>query len=80
MPMNERLLQDMLEWVVLGLLIAVAALVVLWLGGRVFTLLGKLLVGLAGFIWSLLKLFVPLLAVAALVYFVVRYAQKPKAV
>jgi hypothetical protein len=76
--MNERSLQDILEWVVLGLLIAVAALVVLWVGGWLFTFLGTLLKGLAGVVWALLRVLVPVLIVVAVVYFVMRFIQKPK--
>ena len=79
MGMNERSLQDILEWVVLGLLIAVAVLVVMWLGGWIFTFLGALLKGIAGFVWGLLKFLVPILVIAAAVYFLVRFLQKPKA-
>ncbi len=76
--MNDRSLQDILEWVVLGLLIAVAVLVVLWVGGWLFTFLGAVLKGLAGFVWALLRVLVPVLIVAAVVYFVLRFVQKPK--
>lgn len=77
--MNERSLQDILEWIVLGLLIVVAVLLVLWVGGWLFTFLGGVLVTIAGFIWRLLTLLVPVLVVAAVVYFVLRFVQKPKA-
>lgn len=76
--MNERSLQDILEWVVLGLLIVVAVLVLLWVGGWLFSFLGAILKGLAGFIWVVLKLLVPILIVAAVVYFILRFVQKPK--
>ena len=77
--MNERSLQDILEWIVLGLLIAVAVLVVLWVGGWLFTFLGAVLKGLAGIVWVILKFLVPVLIVAAVVYFIVRFVQRPKA-
>jgi uncharacterized membrane protein len=77
--MNDRSFQDILEWVVLGLLIAVAALVVLWVGGWLFTFLGAILKELAGFVWALLRVLVPALIVVAVIYFVVRFVQKPKA-
>jgi hypothetical protein len=37
----ERTLRDILEWVVLGLLVVVGVLLALWVGGWVFTFLGK---------------------------------------
>jgi hypothetical protein len=77
--MNERSLQDIVEWIVLGLLIAVAVLVVLWLGGWVFTFLGAFLKGVAGIIWNILRVLVPALVVAAVIYFALRFVQKPKA-
>jgi uncharacterized membrane protein len=76
--MNERSLQDILEWVVLGLLIAVAALVLLWVGGWLFTFLGGILKWLAGFVWAVLRVLVPVLVVAAVVYLIVRFVQKPR--
>ncbi|RDI96322.1 hypothetical protein DV704_00395 [Meiothermus sp. QL-1] len=76
--MNERTLQDILEWVVLGLLIAVAVLALLWVGGWLFTLLGSLLKGLAGLVWALLRVLVPVLILVAVAYFVVRFIQRPK--
>ncbi|MBI5811415.1 MAG: hypothetical protein HZB27_01990 [Meiothermus silvanus] len=75
---NERSLQDILEWIVLGLLIAVAALVVLWVGGWVFRFLGSVLLAISGIIWVLLKFAVPALIIAAAIYFLVRYLQRPK--
>ncbi len=75
--MNERSLQDILEWVVLGLLAAVGVLAVMWIGGILFTALGHLLALMAGVIWTLLKLLIPILLVAATIYFVLRFIQKP---
>jgi len=76
--MNERSFQDILEWVVLGLLIAVAALVVMWVGGWLFTFLGMILKGLASLIFRLLTILVPALIVAGAIYFILRFVQKPK--
>ncbi|MER3451029.1 MAG: hypothetical protein C4300_02015, partial [Thermus sp.] len=66
--MNDRTLQDILEWLVLGLLIAVGLLLALWLGGWVFTFLGKLLLALSGLVWFILKYAVPALVLVGLAY------------
>lgn len=77
--MNDRSLQDILEWVVLGLLIAVGVLVVFYVGGWVFTFLGALLTGIASLVWSLLRIGVPLLLLAGGIYLAVRFLSRPKA-
>lgn len=74
--MNDRTLQDILEWLVLGLLIAVGLLLALWLGGWVFTFLGKVLLALSGLIWTILKYAVPALILVGLAYLAVRFLQK----
>lgn len=74
--MNDRALQDTLEWLVLGLLVAVGLLLALWLGGWVFTFLGKLLLALSGLIWTILKYAVPALILVGLAYLVVRFLQR----
>ncbi|MER3557945.1 MAG: hypothetical protein C4302_09250 [Thermus sp.] len=74
--MNDRTLQDILEWLVLGLLIAVGLLLALWLGGWVFTFLGKLLLALSGLVWVILKYAVPALVLVGLAYLVVRFLQR----
>lgn len=74
--MNDRTLQDILEWLVLGLLVAVGLLLALWLGGWVFTFLGKLLLALSGLIWTILKYAVPALILVGLAYLVVRFLQR----
>ncbi|KGQ23103.1 hypothetical protein [Thermus filiformis] len=74
--MNDRTLQDLLEWLVLGLLIAVGLLLALWLGGWVFTFLGKVLLALSGLIWTILKYAVPALVLVGLAYLVARFLQK----
>lgn len=76
--MNDRSLQDILEWLVLGLLIAVAVLVVLYVGGWVFTFLGTVLTSIAGLVWALLRIAVPVLVVAGIIYLAVRFLSRPK--
>ncbi len=72
----ERSLRDILEWVVLGLLVVVGVLLVLWVGGWVFTFLGRVLLALSGLIWELLRFAIPLLILAALGYGVVYLVQR----
>ncbi|MGQ9753229.1 MAG: hypothetical protein ACUVQD_00945 [Thermaceae bacterium] len=72
----DRTLQDILEWLVLGLLTAVSLLLTLWLGGWIFTFLGKLLLALSGIVWAILKYAVPALVLVGLAYLVVRFLQK----
>jgi hypothetical protein len=72
----ERTLRDILEWVVLGLLVVVGVLLALWVGGWVFTFLGKVLLALSGLIWTLLTYAIPVLIVAAIGYGVVYFLQK----
>lgn len=72
----ERSLRDLLEWVVLGLLVVVGVLLALWVGGWVFTFLGKVLLALSGLIWTLLLFAVPLLILAGIGYGVVYFLQK----
>ncbi|WP_243026836.1 MULTISPECIES: hypothetical protein [Thermus] len=75
----ERTLRDILEWVVLGLLVVVGVLLALWVGGWVFTFLGRVLLALSGLIWELLKFAIPLLILAAIGYGVVYLLQKRSA-
>ncbi|HAR69482.1 hypothetical protein KQ693_09975 [Thermus sp. PS18] len=72
----ERSLRDILEWVVLGLLVVVGVLLALWVGGWVFTFLGRVLLALSGLIWELLRFAIPLLILAAIGYGVVYLLQK----
>ncbi|MBW6394950.1 MULTISPECIES: hypothetical protein [Thermus] len=72
----ERNLRDILEWVVLGLLVVVGVLLALWVGGWVFTFLGRVLLALSGLIWELLRFAIPLLILAAIGYGVVYLLQK----
>ncbi|GIW39419.1 MAG: hypothetical protein KatS3mg075_900 [Meiothermus sp.] len=62
----------------LGLLIAIAVLAVLWVGGWLFTFLGTLLKGVAGVVWALLRVLVPVLIMVAVAYLALRFVQKPK--
>lgn len=75
----ERTLRDVMEWVVLGLLVVVGVLLALWVGGWVFTFLGRVLLALSGLIWELLKFAIPLLILAAIGYGVVYLLQKRSA-
>lgn len=72
----ERTLRDILEWVVLGLLVVVGVLLALWVGGWVFTFLGKVLLALSGLIWTLLVYTIPVLIVAAIGYGVIYLLQR----
>jgi len=72
----ERSWRYILEWVVVGLLVVVGVLLALWVGGWVFTFLGRVLLALSGLIWELLKLAIPLLILAAIGYGVVYLLQK----
>ncbi|GGN05512.1 hypothetical protein GCM10007092_20330 [Thermus composti] len=75
----ERSLRDILEWVVIGLLVAVGVLLALWVGGWVFTFLGKVLLSLSGLLWTLITYAIPLLILAALGYGVVYFLERRKA-
>ena len=75
----ERTLRDILEWVVLGLLVVVGVLLAFWLGGWIFTFLGKVLLALSDLILLLLKYAVPVLILAAIGYWVVYLLQRRQA-
>ncbi|SDE63126.1 hypothetical protein SAMN04488243_105103 [Thermus arciformis] len=75
----ERTLRDLLEWVVLGLLVVVGVLLALWVGGWVFTFLGKVLLSLSGLIATLLKYAIPVLLIAAVGYGVFYLLQRRQA-
>ena len=75
----ERTLRDILEWVVLGLLVVVGVLLAFWLGGWIFTFLGKGLLALSDLILLLLKYAVPVLILAAIGYGVVYLLQRRQA-
>ena len=71
--MQSYTLDELLGWIVLGLLVAVLALVAFWLGGWLFVFLGKVFLALSKLIVALLYFLVPALIVAALVYAVVHW-------
>ena len=75
----ERTLRDILELVVLGLLVVVGVLLAFWLGGGIFTFLGKVLLALSDLILLLLKYAVPVLIRAAIGYVVVYLLQRRQA-
>ncbi len=70
--------EEILEWAVLALIVAVVALVAFWLVGWLMVVLGKVFLALSGLIVSLLELLVPVLIVVGLVYLVVRYFQQKR--
>ncbi len=76
--MADRSLEDILEWVVLGLLIVVGVLVGFWLLGWAFYFVGKIFLGVAAFIVLLLKFLVPVLIIAGIVYLLVRWLGSPR--
>ncbi len=71
--MQDYRLEEILEWVVLGLLVAVIALVTFWIGGWLFVFLGKVFLALSKLIVALLYFLIPALVIAGLVYLVVRW-------
>ncbi|WP_456410360.1 hypothetical protein [Oceanithermus sp.] len=72
-------LEDILEWVVIGLLVAVATLAGLWLVGWVMVFLGKAFLAVAALIVVLLKFLVPALVIAGLLFLILRALSKPQA-
>ncbi|WP_456480867.1 hypothetical protein [Oceanithermus sp.] len=72
-------LEDILEWVVIGLLVAVATLAGLWLVGWVMVFLGKAFLAVAALIVVLLKFLVPALVIAGLLFLILRSLSKPQA-
>ena len=60
----------------MGLLVVVGVLLALWVGGWVFTFLGRVLLALSGLIWTLLTYAIPVLIVVAIGYGVVYFFQK----
>ncbi|WP_293173299.1 hypothetical protein [Oceanithermus sp.] len=71
-------LEDILEWVVIGLLVAVATLAGLWLVGWVMVFLGKVFLAVAALIVVLLKFLVPALVIAGLLFLILRALSKPQ--
>ncbi len=75
---GQYTLEDIMEWVVIGLLITVGVLVALWLGGWLMVFLGKLFLAVAALIVVLLKFLVPALIIAGVIYLVLRALSKPQ--
>ena len=73
--MEKAKVEEILEWVVLALIVSVATLVLLWVGGWLLLGLGKLFLWLAGVLAQLLYFLVPALVVAGAVYLVVRWLE-----
>jgi len=71
-------LEDILEWVVLGLLVAVVVLVGLWLVGWAMVFLGRIFLGVAALIVVLLRFLVPALVIAGLLFLLLRALSKPR--
>ena len=74
--MSSYRLQEVLEWVIAGLVVVLLALIAFWLGGWLFLLLGKLLLALSKLLGNLLYFLIPALVVAGVVYLVVSWIQK----
>ncbi len=74
--MESYTLEEILEWVVLGLLVAVLALVAFWLGGWLFVLLGKVFLAVSKLIVALLYFLVPALLIAGGVYLLVQWLSR----
>lgn len=74
--MERYTLEEILEWVVLGLLVAVLALVAFWLGGWLFVFLGKVFLAVSKLIVALLYFLVPALLVAGIVYLLVQWISR----
>nr|WP_041554589.1 hypothetical protein [Oceanithermus profundus] len=76
--MDRYTLEDLLEWIVIGLLIVVGVLVALWLAGWVMVFLGKLFLAVAALIVALLKFLIPALLIAGVLYLILRALSKPQ--
>lgn len=76
--LDRYTLEDLLEWIVIGLLIVVGVLVALWLGGWVMVFLGKLFLAVAALIVALLKFLIPALLIAGVLYLILRALSKPQ--
>ena len=74
--LNRYTLEDLLEWIVIGLLIVVGVLVALWLAGWVMVFLGKLFLAVAALIVALLKFLIPALLIAGVLYLILRALSK----
>jgi len=76
--LDRYTLEDVLEWVVIGLLAAVGVLVALWLAGWIMVFLGKLFLAVAALIVALLKFLIPALLIAGVLYLILRVLSKPQ--
>ena len=76
--LDRYTLEDVLEWVVIGLLAAVGVLVALWLAGWIMVFLGKLFLVVAALIVALLKFLIPALVIAGVLYLILRVLSKPQ--
>ncbi|GEM89688.1 MULTISPECIES: hypothetical protein [Oceanithermus] len=76
--LDRYTLEDLLEWIVIGLLIVVGVLVALWLAGWVMVFLGKLFLAVAALIVALLKFLIPALIIAGVLYLILRALSKPQ--
>jgi len=76
--LDRYTLEDVLEWIVIGLLIAVGTLVALWLAGWIMVFLGKLFLAVAALIVALLKFLIPALVIAGVLYLILRVLSKPQ--
>ncbi len=75
---GQYTLEEITEWLVIGLLVTVGVLVALWLGGWLMVFLGKLFLAVAALIVVLLKFLIPALIIAGIIYLVVRAFSKPQ--
>lgn len=71
----KRSVQEIIELVIFGLIALLVGTGVVWLLGQIMRGLGWVFVGLAALVWGLLKFLIPILAVAGLVYALVRWLQ-----
>ncbi|WP_457631937.1 hypothetical protein [Oceanithermus desulfurans] len=76
--LDRYTLEDLLEWIVIGLLIVVGVLVALWLAGWVMVFLGKIFLAVAALIVALLKFLIPALIIAGVLYLILRALSKPQ--
>ncbi|WP_457631789.1 hypothetical protein [Oceanithermus sp.] len=75
---GQYTLEEIMEWVVIGLLATVGVLVALWLGGWLMVFLGKLFLAVAALIVVLLKFLIPALIIAGVIYLILRAFSKPQ--
>ena len=71
-------LEELLELIVVGLLIAIGVLVALWLGGWLMVVLGRVFLAVAALIVALLKFLIPALFIAGVLYLILRFFSNPQ--